>query len=365
MAKLSRYTKILIIYVAVIVLICAIFLGYVYHTTVIYEKMLPENYIRELIQNNKLKIDNSKVKNYINEKHNLNIEETLNNILKESELNKINDNTYELVNNSKVLGTITLKSIKKSRKLFILTIDEWEVKDFNYDLDNFYNTYKISVPENYSVKVNNKELNADLIISEDDIFDLGKLKSYVIIPKQRVYKIANLLSKPDIEITDESNKKVNFSINNNEVIVNKEYPTFKTYEDAKSKIKEDLDILSLAKNWSLFLTNDLGGDSHGFYKLSPYLVSGTDLYNLALRWSRSIDIEWISTHKLKDPVFTNEKVENCVFYTDKAFSCEVYLEKNMTISKQDKVDIMHDRLYFIYYKNSYKLIDLKSVVESE
>ena len=73
------------------------------------------------------------------------------------------------------------------------------------------------------------------------------------------------------------------------------------------------------------------------------------------------DITFVSSHRLKNPIFTNEEVKNFIIYNDNAFSCEVYLEKNMIVSGKDKVDIMHDRLYFIYYEDGYKLVNMESI----
>ena len=53
----------------------------------------------------------------------------------------------------------------------------------------------------------------------------------------------------------------------------------------------------------------------------------------------------------------------CTVYNENAFNCEVYLEKNMSVNGKDKVDIMHDYLYFIFYENSWKLADMKAVTE--
>ena len=119
--------------------------------------------------------------------------------------------------------------------------------------------------------------------------------------------------------------------------------------------------MELAKNYSLFLTNDLGGSLYGFYKFTPYLIKDSYMYEYLHGWATQIDIHFVSNHRLKNPVFTNEKLENFEIYNENAFSCEVYLEKNMVVNGQDRVDKMHDRLYFIYYEGGYKLVDMKSV----
>ncbi len=368
MKKLSLYQKSLIIYTSVILVICSLILGYVYETMKLYEQNLPENYLKELVQNGNLLKKQKALAINVNkyEKEGANYKDALSKLYQDKNLEIVkNNDNYDIVVNDKVITQVKLKKINSYRRLFILTINEWEIdKIKNYLEDGIYN-FTLEVPENYEVIINNHKLDTEDKISSANLFDLGKMANNVKLPKQNTYEFKNLIYKPEITILDEKKQVVNYELKDNKIIVKKEYPTYKTFEEAKDKLKSDIDILSLAQNWSLFLSNDLKTTNRGFNLISPYLVSGTDLYYLAQRWSQSIDIEWISTHKLKDPTFTNARVENCIFYNDEAFSCEVYLEKNMIINKTDKVDIMHDRMYFIYYKNGYKLIDLKAVVEKE
>ena len=119
--------------------------------------------------------------------------------------------------------------------------------------------------------------------------------------------------------------------------------------------------MKLARGYSLILTNDLGGELHGFYKLSPYLIKDSYMYEYLRGWATQVDITFVSNHRLKNPAFTNESLSNFIIYNDNAFSVEVSLEKNMIVNGEDKVDKMHDRMYFVYYENGYKLVDMKSL----
>ena len=133
--------------------------------------------------------------------------------------------------------------------------------------------------------------------------------------------------------------------------------------DYTTNIKDDFDILKFAEMYSLFLTDDLahGVYGHGFSKLSPYLIKDSYMYEMAHGWAYQVDITFVSNHRLKNPTFTNESVSNFIIYNDNAFSCEVNLEKNMTVNNEDRIDKMHERLYFIYYNDGYKLVDMRSI----
>ena len=69
------------------------------------------------------------------------------------------------------------------------------------------------------------------------------------------------------------------------------------------------------------------------------------MYDLAYRWSHGEDIRFVSNHRLKNPVFTNERVEDFIIYNDLSFSCEVHLEKNMVVSGKTKVDILPEGVF--------------------
>lgn len=375
MAKLFRkwqrkslYKKSLILY-TLLLLVCGFFiLTYVYNSMVLYERNLVDNYIKYLATSGKLtedvKDDLFTVSKY--EKSNAKISDGIKKLYKSDDL-KIKKNTklskdkvyaYDLYNNDKLISTVSIKSVKSYKRMAILTIDEWDVVDYQNYFDKGIYAYEIKVPENYTVKINGNTLSNDDITKQGDVEGLERLTEYIEIEKSKTYEVNNLVYKPDIKILDENNKEVKFAEKDNKINVTKEFKEVKTLEDAKSYIKDDFDILKLAENWSLYLTNDLGG---GLSTLMPYLIKDSYYYTMAYNWSRNIDRTFVSSHRLKNPVFTNEVVEDFIIYNDNAFSCKVYLEKNMVVSGKDKQDIMNDRLYFIYYEGGYKLVNMESI----
>ena len=243
----------------------------------------------------------------------------------------------------------------------ILTIDEWEVKNIKTYFDKGVYSYEITIPSNYKLKINNKDAESEDIVSDGDVKGLERLTKYIEINKSKTYEINNLIYEPNIKILDENGKEVKYEAKDGKIIVSKDFKKIESLEEAKNSLKKEFDILKLAENYSLFLTNDLGGPITGFNKLSPYLIKDSYMYEYLHGWATQIDIHFVSNHRLKNPVFTNEKISNFIIYNDDAFSVEIYLEKNMVVNGQDRVDKMHDRLYFIYYDNDYKLVDMKSI----
>lgn len=368
--KKSLYQKSLIIFTLLLIILGIVFLVYVWNSMIIYERSLPENYIKYLGTSGKLSENiDFKISDY--EEKNVNIEKSIKKIYKSDDLvikknnsDKNNDEdivTYDVIVNDNVINKVSLKNINTYTKMAILTINEWEIEKIENNFENGIYNYEISVPEDYIVLVNDNILKNKDIIKEGDVEGLERLTDHIEINKSKTYRVNGLVNEPEIKITDKNNKEIEFEIKDNKIVVGKDFKEIKKYDDAKKYIKDNFDIMALAENWSLFLTDDLKGDYHGFYLLTPYLIENTYMYEMAYGWSHNVDITFVSSHYLKNPVFTNERLENFVIYNDNAFSCEVYLEKNMVVSGKDKVDIMHDRLYFIYYEGSYKLVNMESI----
>ncbi len=367
---MSKYKKSLIIYSILIALLVVIFLIYTYHSLVLYERNLVDNYIGYYLKNegykniqndifkvSELEINDKDIKDGVKKLYQSNNLKYIEN----KKLEKDNLYVYDVYNNNVLINRISLKSKKKYKIMGILNSDEWEIVNSENYFDNGLYSYEIAIPENYQLYINNKLVNDKYIIETKDVDNLSELTEFISISKKNIYNINNLIYEPEIKILDENNKEVNYILNDNKINIDKEFLKISTYEEAKKYLKNDFDIMELAENYSLFLTDDLGGERHGLYKLTPYMLKDTDVYKRALSWSIGPDILMVSEHTFKNPRFTNEKLENFIIYNDLAFSVEVHLEKNMIVSHKDKVDVMNDRLYFIYYDGSYKWVKSESI----
>lgn len=367
----SFYQKSLISFTVILGILGVVFLSYVWSSMVVYERNLVDNYIKYLAESGKLteSIDEDLFEISEYEKKNAKISDGVKKLLKSDDLkisknSKLSDDkifAYDLKLNDKLISTVSLKSTNSYTRMAILKVDEWEVVEVtDYFEKGLYN-YEITVPVNYKVYINNQELSKDYISSEGDIEGLERLTKHIEISKSKTYVVNYLVYNATIKIVDENNKEQDYKLDGNKIVLGANFKEIANYEDAKEYIKDDFNIMELARNWSLFLTDDLGGSYHGFFKLTPYLIEDSYMYEMAYGWSHNVDITFVSSHRLKNPVFTNESLKNFVIYNDNAFSCEVYLEKNMIVSGKDKVDIMHDRLYFVYVDGGYKLVNMESI----
>lgn len=368
--RYSLYKKSLICFVTILIGIGILFLTYVYKSMITYERNLVDNYIAYLGQSGKLFEDSDDLFEVSKlEKNNTSISKGLKKLFstdkikykKNSKLSSETDYVYDLYLDDLNLGNVTLVSKDTYTKMAILSINEWEVKNIDLKFDKGLYFYEITIPENYKLYINDSLVSKDYITSSGDVPGLDRLTKYVEISKSNTYEVDKLVNEPDIKILDNTKKEVKYKIDGNKIKVEKEFVEVKNYSDMDEYLKTEFDVLGLAKNWSLFLTDDLGGSSHGYHKFTPYLIKNSYMYEMAYGWAHNVDITFVSKHTLKNPVFTNEEVKNCIVYNDLAFSCEVYLEKNMTVKGEDRVDVMHDRMYFVYYDSNYKLVNMESI----
>lgn len=387
--KFKRRMKAYIIFLSVLSIL---FLAYVMNTLYQYEDSFTDNYMSKVMIDitkvaKKGKIskicDTNSIKINKLDNSGKTCDSAIQQVFNTSEITyKLNNKTkntnnpvYDIYANSKKIMEVTLKVKVKKHRLGLFTYPIWEVDNYKLATDRGIEFFDICVPSNYTVEVNGNKLGEEYISKKTANEDYDKFSKYLKLPSMVNYELDNFLDVPKIEIKDNKGNKVDTYIKDNKIEIANSYVTASNYAEAKKHIKGDIDILKLAENWSLFLTDDLTeGTSHGFSLLRPYLIKGSNLYDMAYAWATSIDITFVSKHTLKNPTFTNEELTDFVIYNDRAFSCSVNLEKNMKIANgNDKVDIMHDKLYFVYYDDtddgednpSWKLIDMKSIVEKD
>ena len=387
----TKFKKGLKKYILFLCTLSVLFLIYVMNTLYQYEDSFTDNYMAKVISQINKTAKNGKISQLcdvssleINKLDNSgkNYNDAIKQVFKNEEITyKPDDKTknsnnpvYYIYANNKQIMEVTLKIKERKQRLGLFAYPVWEIDNCKLASERGLEYYDIYVPSDYVVEVNGTKLGNSYISDKTTNEDYEKFAEYIKLPNMVNYELNNFLEIPEIKITDSKGNSVESLIKNNKIEIANSYITAATYEDAKQNLKGDIDILKLAENWSLFLTDDLnGGTQHGFSLLKPYLITNSNFYNMAYAWATSIDITFVSTHTLKNPTFTNETLSDFVIYNEKAFSCSVYLEKNMRIANgNDKVDIMHDKLYFVYYDDSddeidnpsWKLIDMKSIVDN-
>ena len=222
-----------------------------------------------------------------------------------------------------------------------------------YDRNNLpkFTDYKITIPSNFTVK--GKETVPLSVASLTPIDSLKDVREYCdSVPDMATYIISILGDEPDFKIFDNNGDEVAFELNGKKVKIEDQVGLDTLPLDA------DIEPLEIAKLWSFFMTQDLGGKTNGYYKIAPYLIEGSYLQNVAWKWATGIDITFTSTHTLENPPFCTEKVSNYIKYSDECFSCDILLEKNMHLSTGMTVkDTINSTFYFVNYDDTDNGVD--------
>ena len=358
--KKSTFKKALMIYTIVLVLMSLCFLGYVYKNLQKYENNLLDNVLKNTIHN----LDKKQLTMYLQQEN-----KSTNLVDKYEELTKRDDftfvltdeNVYDAYLDGRVLFTIQIKSLGEATCLGLLQYEKFAIESITPHLEKGLYYYKVEIPSTYTLYINNNEYNENK--KEEEYPELSYMYYNDAMPKKVTYEITDLENDATLTIKDEDGNIVNPQIDGVNYKVDG-IKKIKTEEEAK-KIIGDFDILTIAKNWSLFLSRDLNGANYGFGTIQDYVIDGTEMYKKAYNWAHNIDITFISNHTLKNPPFTNEAVENFIFYSNEAFSCEVYLEKHMVVKGEEQTDIMHDTLSFIKENGKWKLMNIKGITDGE
>ncbi len=389
--KKSKFKKFLNIYVIILFILMLAFLGYVADSLVKYEKNQTENYIEGIINNLKKASKNKKIEKYIDiskidisefEKTNVSVNEGFNELLNTNNITyKLNKSStenekpiYDIYANDNKILEISLNGTKKENRLGLLTFNSWKTEKIEPKMETGLYTCNILVPNNCKVYINDKELTEEQITEKIQNEGLAQISRYVEIPYIVKYEVNNLLKEPDVKILDSNENKIEYTKKGNTISKKLDFIFAQTEEEAKSYIKGEPDILTVAKDWSLYLTDDLEGRLHGYYNIRKHLIADSEIEKFAYNWATGVDITFVSSHTLLNPTFTNEKMSNFEIYNENAFSCEVYLQKNLKLKSGGKIieDKMNERMYFVYaYETDdkkenakWKLVNMQSVTDN-
>lgn len=369
---ISIYKKSLIVFTLLLLIFGEGVLIYVNSSLKEYEKGDINNYLNSLLEEIKKSSMSGNIEKYFelssvqsDYETNPSLKKGYKDLMKDAKLSyeKTKDkNVYDLYADSTKIATVTLDGSKVEHRLSLLTFNKWEIESMESYNDKGLFQVEAYLTSDYDLYINDKKVEEKDILSSEKIKEYEEVYDKVDLPKLNHYKIEYLTRNPKVEVKDKDGKKVEATLKDNVYYVNDYYKT-DSYEDAMKHLNNEYDPLVFAKNWSLFLSDDLPGIRHGLYTLTPNLIEGTKMYQKAYNWATQVDVTFTSIHTLDKETFTNPKVSNFTVYNENAFSAEVYLEKNMTlIDRQKRQIVLHEMIYFVYYDGAYRVMHMQSVV---
>ncbi|MBR6094869.1 MAG: hypothetical protein IKP92_07615 [Lachnospiraceae bacterium] len=368
------YLCFLLVYTVILLIVSAIFLGYVNRSLKKYEKSqstfameeyfngfkeslgrgeLPEGFVSESASqfesadvklNNLLSATNGRTLAYEKDANSYNTEEPV----------------YDITADGEKVAEVTLTAVNPQVILGILTIMDWEVKSAELEKTGDTQDYIINAPSGYKVTVNGVEVSDNYLTGNNANLKLfANASDYVTIPQMVEYKIPALSAQPTVTVTDEAGTEHGCTLSGN---------TFTAAFGTESEMPSDLsaEALNIAETWSLFMTADLGGAKYGLDKVRQYLIPDSFYDGLAKGWAGGIDITFTSAHTLQNPAFKNVEIGEYIRYTDDCFSCHIRFDKPMHLTRtgEDIVDSTSSTYLFVKYNGQWCLVDMVADTEN-
>lgn len=347
MKKNSRFKKIVLFYSIFLLILMIASSIYVYVSLKGYENNQPLNYINNVVNEAKY----NPTKYFKVKKEHI---ESYKDVLKSSKITITEEeNDYVVKADEIPILNVKLNKGKKVTKLGLLNYQILSTKEITPVSENGAYYYVVKIPSTFTLKVNDEKYTK--VSEKEDYVDFEDIDNE-LLPKTHIYKLTNFTKKPKIEIFNNKNELIKYTKDGNTIT---NYDFYKT-DDYQKNIKEPLNILEFAKNWSLYFTNDLRGTRGGLDVLKENLIPDSKMMSTAETWLKSIDRQFVSKHILANPAFSNESVSDCHIYSDEAFSCIVKLDKNLLVgrARTPQTDQLNDRMYFVY-DNGWKFIEMR------
>ncbi|MBR2013582.1 MAG: hypothetical protein IJ995_05155 [Clostridia bacterium] len=222
--------------------------------------------------------------------------------------------------------------------------------------DDLPMTYlSLKAPADYTVLLEGKAV-AEQAVKAEIAEEYVLLENLVHeLPTLIHYEIAILKDDAAIKVTDGQGKEVALEQGATELDLTAPLPKQDTVPQA---IADEIDVLKVAQHWSLFMSND-----RTFTEMAKEMDPDSYQYEVAKKYSTSIDKQFFASHTLLSPAFTENKVSNFTQITPDAFSVEVSFVKHMRLNNGGKVvkDAMNDCFYFVRNADGWRLAALKEV----
>jgi hypothetical protein len=269
------------------------------------------------------------------------------------DVHKSGENLYTVTVNGKDVLEAGLYPEKTVNKLGLLTYEIYSLKSLTaLSPEKSLASYTISVPDGYRVTINGVEAQNPV---ETKLEKFADAYDYADLPSSKTYVISNLTRVPDIVITH-NGENVEYEEKDGQITIEDQAESYDSLEAAGMS---DFDALGFAENWSLFMSDDLQGASHGLDIVTADMIPDSQMYNKAVEWANGVDITFTSVHTLDDPPFSKEEVLGVQKYGDNGAAVEVSLDKPMHIDNGvEKTDTFHSILYVVKVQGEWKVVNI-------
>lgn len=273
------------------------------------------------------------------------------------------EKAYSVHKDGRKLFTTYLKSLEQKSWMDLLSYDILEFAGYEAEPDVEFFRYEIKAPSVFEVTVNGRPLQDP--VSTESFQGFADGAEHVAVPAIHTYVVDHLTKEAAI-VASENGVQFPVTVQEN-IDLTETYEASHTFASTE-EAGIDFDAIQFAKQWSMFLRDDLGGNLHGYGQLEPYFIPGTSMQEKAKQWGSSIDITFTSAHTLNNPPFTNEAVTRVVKYDENTAAVDVYLEMHMTLTKtgEARTDVFNSTIYLVRTGDGvWKVANIRENTEEE
>lgn len=273
------------IYLLTLAGLCTVFLLYVWNTMVKYESMQPEGTMESLIKEITVEdMDFTQAEQpSVFEDENIMVTQMQERLAGADLYFRQREGSYDakapvfdVYDGEDMLYTVTLKEKREVRMMFILSASEWEVESVVPNVAIGEYAVDITVPDNYTVRVNGITLDDRLHGGvKTPIKELEYSGEYTEVPQLVTYHIEKLIHEPKVEVLNWRQEKVDVSDMGGQILIER-FPTEPMPEELKDY------ALTAAKTYSNFFSE--------IWKAARRAPSQSDIYSrrapIILKWRK-------------------------------------------------------------------------------
>ena len=272
---------------------------------------------------------------------------------------------YSLYTGERRFAETSLLPGETETRLKLLTITQWVPQEIRLLREAPKCCVVATLPAGDTLMINDKIAGSEHILGSASLPGLDYCRNYVDIPDLVSYEISDLYRLPKVTILDpekntiaeydpEKSSSVSdgvFCVENNRLSVD--------LQPTESEMPEELKdyVLNCVETYSLFFSRDLPGATGSTAPIRHLFPADSEYLSLAEEYRRN-SMGYFDSHSKTH--FVTEQVDQYIAYGEDCFCCHVYLEKSMTIyGSREVIDKTEGLYYFVKPDDTWVIADIQ------
>ena len=350
------YGTFIIVYVIFLLIVVMAILGKTWKFAVDYEAALPEPVIKAYIAElNENKYNEALGETIASMQHDVQSDEQVAEAVKYLLNGEITysraggsdgDNSikYDLVCGTNKFGDVELVRDDNAGKdaNFVVPVFKWgfdlrpwKIGQQNFYLDGLYSSAGITVPETYTVKVNDITLDESYIVQRDIPYDVLEkyYDDYPGLPTKVSYRLDDFIGHMDMKVYDEHGNEVNIDDSKDDWQYI-EQPSDEEMASLGAYVSDFADKY-------LYFSSGVGNPNGAYAALKPFIVEGSDLDQHLKAALANYAEGWLNTNSYQ---FNGATVNSAMNVGAGYYLLDVTAETTVTFPNKGENGVVHDAI---------------------